>query len=211
MKINSLYIVSLSSFLLLSSCKQEGPQPAGMVGLYEVSVRLKDGVIDKKSIRNEINAAMDKAEDEILKAKYELESDIDLASVDTATIEGKIEYAAKTFGKSMAEVGIEMGDLGKDLGEAISGLAVNSLDYSEDLLKNIKLHVELQEDGKINSKKSLLNLGLADARWEVKGDDFLFTNDNGQQPEVMKIARKNKDGFTLEKDDVFIDFVRKVQ
>lgn len=205
------FLLIIGFMIIVSSCKETGPQPSGMVGLYEVKVRLKDGVIDKKSIQDKIKTAMNEAEDEIQKAKADIDNDINLSLVDTTSIDGKIEYAAKKFGKSMAEVGIEIGDLGKNFGEAVSGLAVNSLDFSEKILKNIKFNVELQADGIVKSKESLLNLGLNNARWEVTGDDFLFSDESNDQPQKMKIVDRRNDGFTLEKDDVFLDFIKKSQ
>ena len=211
MNLNSISIFLIVSLLVLSSCIEKGPQPSSLVGLYEVSVRLKNSVVDKNSIKQEIKSAMNQAEDEIKKAKSEIDEAIDLSSIDTSTIEGKIDYAAKKLGKSVAEVGVEMGDLGKDIGEAVSSLAVNSLDFSEKFLNNLKFDLELQADGDIKSKESILYMGLNNARWAIEADNFIFTKDDNGQPQKMKIVNRSQDGFTLEHDEIFLDFIRKVQ
>ncbi|MBL0027383.1 MAG: hypothetical protein IPO98_21485 [Saprospiraceae bacterium] len=193
------------------SCQNQGPQPLEMVGSYEVSFRIKDNAIDKVSIKNKIKEAMQNADDEIRKAKKDLDNEFDLHSIDTFTTEGKMEYAAKKFGKSMAEVGINLGDLGKNMGSALSGLAIDGVDFSESILKNTKIKIELKADGDVKSKGSFLNFGFSNAKWEVRDDEFIFSNNDGKDHEILKISNKTKDGFTLEKDNVYLDFVKKLE
>jgi len=185
-----------------------GPHPSDMVGNFEMNIILKDDVVDKKSIQENISSAISKANEDLDKVKEELGSEFDLNDIDTSNLEGKIEFAAKKFGKSMAEVGLNLGGLGKDLGSIISDISLGSMDFLASSLKNLHMEIEFQEDGEIKNRGSVLSLGLNNARWEVKDDNFIFTQDNDKNPESLRIIKRDKNGFTLEKDKVWLEFVR---
>ena len=207
MKTKILLVVSI--LFAIISCKESGPHPSDMVGIYDVKAKLKEGTIDKKSVTEEIKSAMEKAGDDLKKAKNDIEKDLDLSSIDTSTIEGKLEYAAKNFGKSMTEAGLELGDLTEELGAALGGMAESGIDFSENMLKMVNLQVELQADGDIKAKNSIFNMGLSNARWKIKGDEFILIKNDSQQPESMKILKRDDSGFSLEKDNLILQFVKK--
>ena len=202
-------VVFLFSAVILISCKESGPHPSDIVGNYTVKVKLKEGIIDKKSIKEEIRAAMEKAGDDIKEAQKEIEKDLDISSIDTTTIEGKIEYASKSFSKSMAESGLELSKFSTEFGAAISGIAESGLNFSENLLNMVNIEVELQADGDVKAKNSIFNLGFSNAKWEIQGDEFIITKNDQQQPEFMKILKRDDSGFSLEKDNLILEFVKK--
>ncbi|MBK8054230.1 MAG: hypothetical protein IPK35_13400 [Saprospiraceae bacterium] len=207
MKARILLFVSI--LLVIFSCKDSGPHPSDMVGIYDVKARLKEGTIDKKSVKEEIKSAMEKAGADLKTAKDDIKNDFDLSSIDTSTIEGKLEYAAKNFGKLMTETGLELGDITEELGAALGGIAESGIDFSETMLKMVHLQVELQADGDIKAKNSIFNMGLSDARWEIKGKDFVVIKHDSQQTESMKILKRDDSGFSLEKDNLILEFVKK--
>ena len=87
-------------------------------------------------------------------------------------------------------------------------MTVNGLDMAESIIKNLNISVELQEDGDIKSRGSIVDFGLRNAKWEVKDGMFLLYKDEGQEPEVFKISQRSSKGFILEKDKFLIDFVK---
>jgi hypothetical protein len=204
-------LVIFSNIIFLGSCKESGPYPSDMVGNYRVTASLAEGVIDKNAIRDSIQTAMEKAEEDIKKAKEEIEKELNLNDIDTTTTEGKIEFAAKKFGKSMADIGVNMGELGKDMGNLFSNLAEDGIGLSESILKNINIDVELLQDGKIKTKGGLISLGLKDATWMVNGDYFLLKTSESDTQDTFKIKDRHLDVFVLEKDKLLITFTKKAE
>lgn len=204
--INNFLILSL---FLTTSCKESGPHPSDMVGTYEVKARLKEGTIDKNAIKEEIRSAMDKAKEDIEKAKDDINNDLDLSAIDTSTLDGKLEYAAKSFSKSMTDAGLEIGNLTNDFGQALSGIAESGLNFSENILKVLNIQVELQADGDIKSKNGIFNMGLSNAKWEIKDNQFILLGQGSSAPESMKILKRDASGFSVEKDNLILDFVKK--
>lgn len=199
----------LPILLVLFSCKDQGPQPADMVGKYEITVRLKEGVADKKSIKSEINEALKKVGDEMEDAKKTLEKEVDLSDIDTSTLDGKIEYNAKVFGKSIAEVGLEMGTLSEDFGDSMSGIAESLLDFSESMIKKIRVEIELLANGDFKTQNKLVNLGYNNSKWEVSGDEFIITNNGDTTTKRLKIIKRDSNGFSVEEEKVILDFNKK--
>ena len=193
------------------ACKESGPFPSDMVGNYSVTASLAEGTINKSVIRDSIQTAMEKAEDDIKKAKEEIEKELNLNDIDTTTTEGKIEFAAKKFGKSMADIGVNMGELGKDMGNLFSNLAVDGISLSESILNNINIDVELLQDGKIKTKGGLISLGLKDATWLVNDDYFLLKTNESDTQDTFRIKDRHAEGFVLEKDKLLITFSKKAQ
>lgn len=203
------YFYFLIGFVTLLSCKDTGPHPVDLVGNYVVSARMNKDIIDKDAIQSEIKAAMQEASSEMAKAKEELAVEMDFNSIDTSTTEGKMEYAAKKFGQSMAEVGMTFGEAGKNLGDLVSNLAVEGVGLGETILNNINLEIELQADGDIKAKSTIVNLGLKNATWEVVGDQFILHKENNDTPDTFIIKHRTNTGFTIENDDISIDFNKK--
>lgn len=202
---------TFSILFSLMACKESGPFPSDMVGNYSVTASLAEGTINKSAIRDSIQTAMEKAEDDIKKAKEEIEKELNLNDIDTTTTEGKIEFAAKKFGKSMADIGVNMGELGKDMGNLFSNLAVDGISLSESILKNINIDVELLQDGKIKTKGGLISLGLKDATWLVNDDYFLLKTNESDTQDTFRIKDRHAEGFVLEKDKLLITFSKKAQ
>ena len=203
-----IVLFSFYTLFIYTSCQETGPHPSDMVGNFEMSILLKDDAVDKNSIKENISSAISEASKDLEKAKKELSEELSLDDIDTSNLEGKIEFAAKSFGKSISEVGINFGNMGKDLGSIISDISMGSIDIFSSSLKNLNLEIEFQEDGDIKNKGSIFSLGLKNATWEVKGDNFIFTKDDGQSPESLRIIKRDKNGFTLEKEKVLLEFVR---
>jgi hypothetical protein len=192
----------------MASCKESGPQPVDMVGHYIVSANLSKKAINTDDIKNKISEAMEEAKDNISKSKDEIKKEFDLTMIDTSTVDGKIEYAAKKFGQSMAELGTDMGELGTEVGSLFSDLTSNGINFGESLLKNLKIEVELQADGDIKVDNTYVLLGLTNATWKVENDQFLLYKDKQEKPDTFLIKERNTEGFTLTKDELEILFVK---
>ncbi|MBC7884211.1 MAG: hypothetical protein H7X99_01970 [Saprospiraceae bacterium] len=207
--VQSLFFIPV--FITFCACGDSGPHPSDMVGHYTVTAALDEDAINKTAIRDSIQTAMQHAEDEISKAKEELEKELNLNDIDTTSIEGKLEFSTKKFGKSMADIGINMGELGQEMGNLFSDLAADGINLSESILKNINLDVELLPDGYIRAKGSLISLGLKDAKWQVVGDHFLLKTNETDGQDTFKINSRTNDGFVLEKDKLQITFLKKAK
>ncbi|HPN69031.1 MAG TPA: hypothetical protein PLZ32_05910 [Saprospiraceae bacterium] len=203
------YAIFLFCSLIIFSCKDNSPQPADLVGNYTVEAKLKEKVIDTEAIKDTIAKAMEEASKEIEKARKELNEDLDLSNIDTTTLEGKMEYIGKSFGAKMGNLGLEMGDLGKDLGGMVGELAGTGLSLSEQLLRNVKLDVELQADGDVKTSSKFINFGLDNAKWRVENDEFIVVKPEDSQPDHFKIIERNDTGFSIEKDKVILHFTKK--
>ena len=105
----------LFGLLFCVCCKDTGPHPSDLVGKYNVSIKLKEDVINKDKIKESVDDAVKDAQAELSKAKEELSKEMDFSHIDTTTMEGKIEYAAKKFGSSMAEMGIGLGEKSNEM------------------------------------------------------------------------------------------------
>lgn len=203
------YAIFLFCSLIIFSCKDNSPQPADLVGNYTVEAKLKEKAVDTEAIKDTIAKAMEEASKEIEKARKELNEELDLSNIDTTTLEGKMEYLGKSFGAKMGNIGLEMGDLGKDLGGLIGELAGTGLSLSDQLLRNIKLDVELQADGDIKSTSKFINFGLDNAKWRVENDQFVLVKPEGEETDYFKIIERNDTGFSIEKDKVILNFIKK--
>ncbi|MBK9733468.1 MAG: hypothetical protein IPO92_00295 [Saprospiraceae bacterium] len=188
------------------SCKDKDVKMSDLVGNYEVSMKLKEGTIDKASIKDSIDNAMEIAKKDIQKAKSEMEKDLNIDEIDTTTAEGKIEYLTKSFGKSIADVGLNIGD---EMTEMASDLATKGLNLSEEILSKIRVNIELFENGKVKSSASLFNIGMDDATWKVAGNQFFITKDNESEKDSFTIIQRSQNGFILEKDKFHFVFTKK--
>ncbi len=202
-------IFAFAFIFIFSSCKDTSPQPSDLVGSYTVTLSLREGVLNTSAIKDSINDAMTKVGEELKKARLEMNNQLDFSSIDTTTAKGKIEFAAKKFGKSMAEVGIGMGELGKEMGSLFSGLAEGGVGMTKSLLENMTFDVELQADGDIKTSRTVVNMGLNDKAWKVVGDEFIVLDKNNIGEKKLKISDRDAKGFTLTNDDILIRFNKK--
>lgn len=199
------YFFYLLSGLFLLACHDNSPQPSDLVGQYTVSVKLKDKALDRQAIKDSIARAMEKATSEIEKAKEELSQELDLSDIDTSTLEGKLEYMGKSLGGNLGNLGL---DLGKNLGGIIGDITESSLNLSEQILRNLKIKVELQADGDLKTQNKLINFGMDNAKWKVENGEFIVLKENGRDEDRFKIVERSKSGFTLEKDKALFEFVK---
>ena len=208
MKSTIFTFVVCTAFL---SCLPMGPQPSDMVGQFVVSADLNEEAIDKKAIKKDIDDAMKKAGEEIEKSREEMMKDIDLENIDTTTLEGKLEYLGKSFGSKMGNIGLDIGKLSKDFGGLISDITSGSIDFSTSFLRNLKLDIELQEDGDVKVKNKMVSMGFNNATWKVDGDTFILTNSDDNTTDEFKIINRESKGFTLEKDKLQLHFTKKTE
>lgn len=197
-------------FVLIISCNQDKINYKKMVGTYKVHVELDEKTFNKQGVRDSVSEALTKAKDELSKAKVELDQKLDSSKVDTSTTEGKIEFVAKSFAKTMASFGKDLGELGIIMGEAAGDVAVKALDMTESLLKNINMDVELKEDGKLVTSSSIINkIQFVGSNWEVKENKFYFKEENGTIQNEYEILESNDKGFVLSQDKYRLVFERK--
>lgn len=203
-------LLTLLFITVLQSCTNNNPRKE-FAGDYTVKIELQEGIIPKSAIKDSIQAGLQQAKEALKNAKTEISDDFNLEKIDTSTPEGKIEYAAKAFGKGMAEFGTAMGEFGRSMGELAIGIANGSIDLADNIIKNIKFDVSLLEDGTIKSNDtSNSKFSFDKSTWEIEGKT-LYLVDSEKNKEAFKIISKKDDGFVLEKDKVRLVFSKKVK
>ncbi len=181
-----------------------------MVGSYKVHLELDPKSFDKQSVKDSVTQALNKAKDELSKAHSEFSQQMDTSSIDTSTAEGKMEFIAKSFAKSITSFGKDLGQLGILMGEAAGDVAVKAMDMTEELVQKIHMDVELKADGKIVSSSNFVNnIQFVGSNWEVKDDQFTFISSDQQTRHVYKIAELKDSGFTLVQDKYRLVFTKK--
>ena len=176
-----------------------------MVGKYNVHLELDEKTFDKQGVKDSITEALSKAKDELSKMKTDFDT-----KMDTSTEEGKMEYYAKSFAKTMASFGKDLGELGILMGQAGGDVAVKAMEMTENLVQHIKMEVELKVDGKMTTHSMLANnIQFSGSRWEVKGDQFIFKDDEGNTKHEYKITDLTDHGFVLLHDKYKLVFEKK--
>ncbi|MBK6545470.1 MAG: hypothetical protein IPO78_03100 [Saprospiraceae bacterium] len=179
------------------------------VGNYKLHVELDEKTFDKKGVKDSVSQAFSKAKEELSKVKDEMDLKMDTSKMDTSTAEGKMEFIAKSFAKTMASFGKDLGELGILMGEAAGDVAVKALDMTENLLQNIKMDVELQENGKIVTSSSIINnIQFVGSNWDVQNNLFLFKDENGKIQNEYTILENSTDRFVLAHDKYRLIFDR---
>lgn len=197
-------------FITTLACKKSDVKPSEMVGKYSVHLELDQKKFNKQAVRDSITEALTKAKDDITKVKEEVDVKMDTAFIDTSSFEGKMEYFAKSFAKSMASFGKDLGELGILLGEAAGDVATGAMDFTESLIQKIKLDIELLENGKIVTSSDIANkIQFVGSTWEVQNDSLTFKDDNGIVVQTYQILEKNPKGFVLVHDKYRLIFNRK--
>ncbi|HRG69659.1 MAG: hypothetical protein JNL65_01950 [Saprospiraceae bacterium] len=195
---------------LLIACKEIKTEKKTMVGTYAVHLELDSKSFDKQSVKDSVSQALNKAKEEISKAQSEFAQQMDTSTIDTSTAEGKMEFIAKSFAKSLSSFGKDLGELGIMMGEAAGDIAVNAMDMTEELIQKIKMDVELRADGKMVSSSAFVkNIQFMGSNWEVKDDQFIFTNSENQHKHQYKITELTENGFVLVQDKYRLIFTRK--
>ncbi len=201
----------LACLCILIACKESKIEKNNMVGTYSVHLELDTKTFDKQSVKDSVSQALNKAKEEISKAQSEFAQQMDTSKIDTSTAEGKMEFIAKSFAKSLSSFGKDLGELGIMMGEAAGDIAVNAMDMTEELIQKIKMDVELRADGKMVSSSSFVNnIQFMGSNWEVKEDQFIFKNSENQQLHQYKIADLTDKGFVLVQDKYRLIFNKKI-
>lgn len=199
MKIKIIVSFAIAT-ILFQSCSNFNNTKKEYAGKYTVKLELVKGIIPKEAIKDSIKAGLSEAKETINNARKQMNDDLKLEDVDTSTTEGKIEYAAKSFGKGVGEFGLAMGEFGRSMGELAANVATGSLDLAEKAINKINFKVELKEDGTVISDKTgVNNFKLDESTWEVEGKTFYLV-DSDKNKEAFEIVSKKEDGFVLKKD-----------
>lgn len=205
-KLSLIISVFVISFF---SCKSEKDIKNEFIGNYDVQIKLGDIPINKTAIKDSIRAGLAEADKALKEAKNEVNSDLKLDKIDTTTAEGKIEYAAKAFGKSMNEVGTSLGSLAKGMGELAAGIAEGGLDMADNILKNMHFKVELSKDGIIKgSSVNFSNVSFDGSTWDVRGNKFYIKSKDGATEEEFVIKQHDDKGFIIEKEKTIFTFTK---
>lgn len=198
------------SVLLFAYCKQKEVKPMEITGKYSVHLELDQKQFNKQTVKDSIAQAMSKAKEDLAKAKIEVDASMDTSFIDTSSFEGKMEYFAKSFAKSMASFGKDLGEMGILLGEAAGDVAAGAMDFTESLLQKIKLEIELQENGQVVTSSALANdIQFIGTHWEVAGDTLTFKDNNGMKVQAYQVADLTPNGFQLLHNKYKLVFVRK--
>ena len=204
-----LSLLTIVFIMLFSACNSEKNTRNEYVGKYEVQIKLGDIPINKTAIRDSIKAGLAEADKALKEAKIEVDTDLKLNNIDTTTAEGKIEYAAKAFGKSMNEVGSTLGSLAKGMGELAAGIAEGGLDMADNILKNMHFKVELSDDGTIKgSTVNFSNVSFDGSTWAVRANKFYIKSKDGSSEEEFNITKHDENGFVIEKDKAIFTFTK---
>lgn len=200
-------ILILLVMIVIGSCKENQKiiNKKTMVGKYDVHLELNEKTFDKQGVKDSVTEALSKAKEGLSKMKIEFDE-----KMDTSTAEGKMEYYAKSFAKTMASFGKDLGELGILMGEAAGDVAVKAMDMTEGLVQHIKMDVELKENGRMITNSNLIyKVQFSGSQWEVKDDTFIFRDDEGHAKHEYKIVDKTDNGFVLLHDKYRLIFVKK--
>lgn len=178
-----------------------------MVGKYSAHLEIDEKTFDKQGVKDSITNALSKAKEELSKISVDFDE-----NMDTSTAEGKMEYFAKSFGRTMTNFGKELGQLGIIMGQAAGDVAVQALAMTENLVSNIKLDVELKENGEVSTYSTNgNNIQFSGTKWEVTDNKFIFKDDDGRTQHEYTIADLTDNGFVLIQDKYRLVFERKLQ
>lgn len=193
------------------ACSQKTKTNKDMIGKYNVHLELDAKTFNKQGVKDSVTDALSKAKDELSKVKLEFDTKMDSSGIDTTTAEGKMEYFAKSFAKTMSSFGKDLGELGILMGEAAGDVAVKAMEMAETLVQHIKMEVELTEEGKIVTDSSLVNkVHFIGSQWEVKDDIFILKDDDGKTKHEYKITDHSDKGFVLTHDKYRLVFDKKL-
>jgi 5-hydroxyisourate hydrolase-like protein (transthyretin family) len=190
----------------LVSCKNE-PTKQSLVGKYEVQVELKDKEEIKNKIKDEMGKAADDVKIDIQTSKENIKDEIDLASTDTTTTEGKIEYAAQLMAKEMAESGLELGKAAGKMTKSMGAMASGLFDGIENILSDQRFDVELQEDGDVKLP-GMVSIFAPNVTWAVEGNTLIIKRSNDAD-QRLEIVSHDASGFVCTVDKVRIIAKRK--
>ncbi len=181
-----------------------------MTGNYTVHLELDKQQFNKQAVRDTIAEAMTKAKDDLAKAKLEIDASMDTSFIDTSSFEGKMEYFAKSFAKSMAGFGKDLGEMGILLGEAAGDVAAGAMDFTESLIQKIKLDIELKENGQVITSSELANrIQFIGTKWEISGDTLTFKDNNDTKVQSYPVTELSANGFVLLHNNYRLVFIRK--
>ena len=206
---SQIIFLSFLIALTLVTCKTNKTPREEFAGTYDMQVKFEKNLIDKLAIQDSIKTALAEAEKEIDKAKLEVKEDIDVSKIDTSTSKGKMEYAAKEFGQGMSEMGTTLGTMAKGMAEMAGHMAKGGIELADNLLKNLKVRIELLDDGKV--KGSSLNFSgvhMDDATWDVRNKKFYLKSNKDSSEEEFNITKVTDTGFELEKDKATLVFTK---
>ncbi len=189
------------ALLFFVNCSSATAPKKSLSGSYTVNVEIKDLNINKDQIQNSIKEGMQSMKSELNSDK--VKSELSTENIDTSTVEGKIEYAAKNFAKGMSGFGEMMAQLGTDL-SSLSLSAIDGLfDQTNGLTKNMNADVELKEDGSVKiTGNPILKFIAAQLTWDLEGDYFILKNDKGEVEQKLLISDKTSEGFILSNEGV---------
>lgn len=197
-------IFILCFILGMGSCSQKKINKSNMIGKYKVHLELDEKTFDKQGVKDSITMAISRAKDELSKMNIRFDN-----TIDTNTTEGKMEYIAQSFAKTMGNFGKDLSELGILMGEAAGDVAVKAMEMTENLVQHIKMDVELQENGKIQTSSSTINnVQFEGTQWEVKENMFVFKDETGKTKKEFKISDHTNEGFVLLHDKYRLVFER---
>ncbi|MBK9993727.1 MAG: hypothetical protein IPP01_07040 [Saprospiraceae bacterium] len=203
---NSAFTLILS--ILFLNCTSLSSPTKSLAGSYTIHLEVKDLKINM----DEVNKSMDEG---IQNMKTELNSEkvkeeLNTNNIDTSTIEGKIEFAAKNFAKGMTGFGELMAEFGTSIGQLSTGAISSVLSESQTLLNNVNAEVELKEDGSVKvAGNPILKFMAAQIVWEVQGDQFIVKNEKGEIVHQFGISDKTTEGFMLSNEKLKIVLKKK--
>ena len=206
----NFFTLAMVILTCITSCTSKEIKKTNMVGKYSAHLELDQTQFNKQAVRDSINTALGKVKDDLAKAKIEMDVEMDTSFIDTSTAEGKMEYFAKSFAKSIAAFGKDLGEMGILLGEAAGDVATGAMDFADNVVSKVHLDVELAADGKIITSSDLANrVQFVGSSWEVKDQTFLFKDDKGQVKSEYKILQQDENGFVLGHEKYRLIFTKK--
>ena len=202
------YILGIVFFNLLISCGEFGPNPSSFVGQYDITIK-ELSKLDKTAINNDMKSVISELENTFKEFGTAMKG-INLAEIDTTTIEGKIEFLSKSLSQNIADLTQAIGkESGQNIGKMIETLVDGGLKIGESAVKNFKMNAELQKDGDFKmSFYPYESKVYANTKWRIEGSNFFVYTDD-KEIYKFKVQQIKKNGFELKNEDMVLAFERR--
>lgn len=152
----NLFLFKISALCLaLGACATKSISPRYQFsGMYKVRIELQKNKLQMPGLRDSVEAGMKSTQKALSEAQHM--TDLDLTKIDTSTIEGKVEYSATAFAKSIFQIGIQLGNVGDEIGKYADQLSTESISGLASFLDQQIFEVQLFEDGSIKTKGDMI-------------------------------------------------------
>ena len=207
----NLFLFKISALCLaLGACAAKSISPRQQFsGMYKVRIELQKNKLQMPGLRDSVEAGMKSTQKALSEAQHM--TDLDLTKIDTSTIEGKVEYSATAFAKSISQIGIQLGNVGDEIGKYADQLSTESISGLASFLDQQIFEVQLFEDGSIKTKGDMITRFIFKMYlWDVKDNQFVLSDENNNLIQNFEIQERTQNSFVVQNDLLKLHF-QKVQ